>query len=155
MGWKDFVEPVIPEGNAVFTVYTVKHEATDGGTEYFQIAASVDEHTGTWNPDDPKLMDPIGQTAFGRLWIPKEDDPSKKKYGKLTRITNFLKVMKAAGAVIPDELDPVEAADAALDEFAGKSFAGAVAHSDMMDMDTNTITGVRAEISPFRFRRLR
>ena len=151
MSWKngEYADPIVPEGDAVFTILSLKIKETAGGTPFASIMARIDEFDGDYDPEDTSVLEPLGQSAFGSIWFPKEEDELKKALGKQRRVRGFLQVMENSGANLEEFDSPVEVLKNNLAECIGKTFRATIEHR----IDENGVYPTKAEINMFRVRR--
>jgi len=146
-----YADPILPEGNAVLTILSAKEKSTSGGTPFVSVMARVDEFTGEYDEEDESILVPNGQTAYGSIWLPKDEDDRKKALGKARRARAFVEAMIGSGADIKTEeySDPVTVLLGNLPELIGKSFKSQIQHS----VDPSGEYPTKAEISFFRVKR--
>ena len=153
MSWKTgkYADPILPEGDAVMTIMKLTMEEASGGTPYGMVTARIDAYLGTYDVDDETILDPDGQTIWGKVWLPKSEDSNKKVLGKEQRCRAFLEVLQHAGAVLEAGEDdaPSDVLAKNLAEYKGKSFKASISHS----VDESGEYPTRAEINFFRVKR--
>lgn len=151
MSWKNgvFADPIVPEGDVILTVLRLEAKETAGGTPFVSIMARIDEFMGDYDADDEAVLAPEGQTVFGSIWLPKEEDDLKKANGKQRRVRAFMEVMEHAGADIKDFDSPVEVLLGNLGVCAGQKFKTLIEHR----VDDSGTYPTKAEISMFRVKR--
>ena len=151
MSWKngEYADPIVPEGNATFQVLSLKSKETAGGTPYVSIMARISDFDGDFDETDPAVLSPLGQSVFGSIWLPKEEDDLNKALGKQRRVRAFMQVMEYAGADIKDADSPVEVLLGNLQACSGKEFKASVSHR----IDPNGVYPPKAEINMFQVRR--
>jgi hypothetical protein len=152
MDWKtgDYADPILPVGKATFKVLSAKAKETSGGTPFVSIMARVDEFLDDFNADDPSVLVPTGQTAFGTIWLPKPSDDMKKALGKQRRVRAFLEAIEADGAELEadDGDSPVDVLTGNLAKLIGKKFKSEIAHTEGTEDYPE-----KAEVSFFQVRR--
>lgn len=149
---KKFADPILPEGDATFEINSIKFDETQGGTPFARITARISSFEDDYDPYDPSVLEPIGQTAWGTIWLPKEADDPKKAHNKQVRVRQFLELMEYAGAdlTIPGgDPTPVDIFMVSSDAFAGKSFKSQIVH----EVDENGVYPTKAAINTMRMRR--
>ena len=146
-----YADPILPEGDAIFTIITAKPATTAGGTPSVSIMAKIDEFLTDYDVDDESILAPLGQFAFGDIWLPKPEDDPKKATGKARRARSFVEIMMAAGADVDTDAydNPVDVINNNMATFVGKSFKAQIEQR----VDESGTYPTRAGINFFRARR--
>ena len=150
MSWRtgEYADPIVPEGSAIVKIMWMKPKETTGGTPYISVMARIEEFLGEWSEGDAGL-DPAGQSVFGSIWLPKEEDEHKKAMGKQQRIRAFMDAIIAGGGDIDTDYDsPVEVLEANLQACVGQQIKLAISHSKGTDEYPT-----KAELNFFQVRR--
>jgi len=146
-----YADPILPEGNAIFTILSAKAKETSGGTPFVSFMARIDDFMGDYDETDEAVLVPTGQTAFGSMWLPKDSDEPQKALGKARRARAFVEVMINSGADVETDLydNPVDVLTGNLATFVGKTFKSQIQHS----VDKTGEYPTKAEISFFQVKR--
>lgn len=148
--WKtgEYADPILPEGNAIFSILSAKLDETQGGTPFVRIMARVDEFLSEYEEGDT-VLPPLGQSAWGQIYLPKKADSREKVLGKQRRTRGFMQVMEYAGVSIADtDVSPVEVLIDNINQLPGKRFRGQISHSVATEQYPS-----KAEINFFQVRR--
>lgn len=148
----EYADPILPEGKAIFTILSAKEKETSGGTPFVSIMARVDEFMGDYDVEDNTILAPIGQTAFGSIWLPKAEDSHEKAVGKSRRVRSFVEVLMASGADIETDVydNPVDVLTGNLGAILNKQFQASI----QQRVDPTGEYPTKAEINFFQVRRV-
>lgn len=150
MSWRDgeYADPIVPEGTAIVEIMWMKPKTTSGGTPFISVMARIEEFLSDWSEGD-SVLDPAGQSVFGSIWLPKEEDEHKKALGKQRRVRALLDVLIAGGADIDtDYVSPVAVLEANLQACVGQRVKLDIAHTE-----ENEDYPPKAELNFFRVKR--